>query len=245
MYTVSVNNTTSQPKVLDKIIDVLRRDDIGGRLLILGKPGSGKTTTLLDLAEELLERANNNDSKPIPIIFELSAWRDDSIDILDWLIIQLKQEYNLAPGISRFWLERGEVLPLLDGLDELGLEKQRKCIRAINEYLAKDAKRNLVVCCREEEYIAGDEQLSELHSAVCLQPLSNKQIQNYLEVFDRGDLWQSIENNPEFLELAKTPLLLSIMVVAYQGQAIQTKEELFDAYIERRFEVNPANKEEP
>ncbi|NJL61453.1 MAG: NACHT domain-containing protein [Methylacidiphilales bacterium] len=244
LYTVSVNNATSQPQVLDEMVDVLRRSDISGRLLILGQPGGGKTTTLLDLAEELLDKAKQDDKEPMPMIFELSAWRDDSVSILDWLILQLKQEYNLAPGISRVWLERGEILPLLDGLDELGLEKQRKCIQTINQYLAEDKKRDLVVCCREEEYHEGEELLSELHGAVCLQELSDGQIRDYLHQLNRGDLWQSIQSNGEFLELARIPLLLSMMLVAYQGRAIQTKEELFDAYIERRFELLPVGKGE-
>jgi DNA polymerase III delta prime subunit len=244
LYTVSVNNTTSQPQIINRMVDVLRRDDIGGRLLILGQPGSGKTTTLLELAEELLDKAKQHDLEPMPIIFELSAWRDDSVSILDWLVLQLKQEYNLPQGISRVWLEQGKILPLLDGLDELGLEKQRKCIRAINQYLVEDATRDLVVCCREEEYCEGEEQLSELHGAVCLQELCDGQIQDYLHQLNRRDLWQSIKNNLEFLELARTPLFLSMMVVAYQGRAIQTKEELFDAYIERRFELSPVEKGE-
>ncbi|NJR17251.1 MAG: NACHT domain-containing protein [Calothrix sp. CSU_2_0] len=244
LYTVSVNNAMSQPQVLDEMVDVLRRSDISGRLLILGQPGGGKTTTLLDLAEELLDKAKQDDKEPMPMIFELSAWRDDSVSILDWLILQLKQEYNLAPGISRVWLEQGEILPLLDGLDELGLEKQRKCIQTINQYLAEDKKRDLVVCCREEEYHEGEELLSELHGAVCLQELSDGQIRDYLHQLNRGDLWQSIQSNSEFLELARIPLLLSMMLVAYQGRAIQTKEELFDAYIERRFELLPVGKGE-
>ncbi|AKG20747.1 NACHT domain-containing protein [Calothrix sp. 336/3] len=244
LYTITANNTTSQPQALARVVDVLRRSDISGRLLILGKPGGGKTTTLLNLAEELLDKAKQNPSEPMPIIFELSAWRDDSVNILDWMIGQLKQEYNLAPGISRIWLEQGEILPLLDGLDELGSVKQRKCIQAINQYLAQDATRDLVVCCREEEYHQGEEQLSQLHGAICLQELSDGQIRDYLNQLNRGDLWQSIQSNHEFLELARTPLLLSIMLVAYQGRAIQTKEELFDAYIERRFELLPVGKGE-
>jgi GTPase SAR1 family protein len=243
-YTITANNTTSQPQASDRVVDVLRRSDISGRLLILGQPGGGKTTTLLNLAEELLDKAKQNPSEPMPMIFELSAWRDDSVNILDWMITQLKQEYNLAPGISRIWLEQGEILPLLDGLDELGLVKQRKCIQAINEYLAKDATRDLVVCCREEEYHQGEEQLSQLHGAICLQELSDEQIRDYLNQLNRGDLWQSIQSNHEFLELARTPLLLSMMLVAYKGRAIQTKEELFDAYIERRFDLLPVEKGE-
>jgi len=36
------------------MIEVLGRDDIQGRLLILGAPGAGKTTVLLSLAEQLV-----------------------------------------------------------------------------------------------------------------------------------------------------------------------------------------------
>ncbi|MBD2347028.1 NACHT domain-containing protein [Anabaena subtropica] len=245
LYTIATNQHTSPPQQINRLVEVLQRPDISSRLLILGQPGGGKTTTLLNLAEELLETAKQNDQAPMPLIFELSAWRDDSVNILDWLIIQLKEEYNLAPGISRFWLERGDILPLLDGLDELGLERQKKCIKAINQYLSEDAKRDLVVCCREEEYIAGEEQLTQLHGAICLQPLSDRQIQDYVNDLRRLHVWQEIQRNPEFLELARTPLLLSMMVVAYQGRAIQTKQDLFDAYIERRFNLLPVGKGEP
>jgi hypothetical protein len=75
--------------------------------------------------------------------------------------------------------------------------------------------------------------------------LSDRQIQDYLNYFNRPDLWQEIQINVEFLDLARTPLLLSMMVVAYQGRAIQTKQDLFDAYIERRFNLLPVGKGEP
>ena len=40
-----------------KMIEVFRREDVSGRLLILGHPGAGKTTTLLELARDLLVEA--------------------------------------------------------------------------------------------------------------------------------------------------------------------------------------------
>jgi len=46
---------------------------IGG-LLILGAPGSGKTTILLELARELLDLAQNEETHPIPVYFNLSSW---------------------------------------------------------------------------------------------------------------------------------------------------------------------------
>jgi len=244
-YKISTNQNTSSPQQTHRMIDVLYRADINGKLLILGQPGGGKTITLLNLAKELLERAKQDDRAPMPFIFELSAWQDDNANIFDWLIIQLKQKYHLKPGIIRFWLEQGDILPLFDGLDELGLKRQKKCIVAINQYLRENPTRHLVVCSREEEYHTGEEQLLELNGAVSLQQLSDGQIQNYLYQLNRDDLWQEIQRNAEFSELAKTPLLLSMMAVAYQGRAIQTKQELFDAYIDHKFGLPSINKREP
>jgi hypothetical protein len=50
----------------DQIIDVFNRDDIAGRLLILGTPGSGKTTTLLELAKDLIKHTQNQLNQHIP-----------------------------------------------------------------------------------------------------------------------------------------------------------------------------------
>ncbi|MDZ8259567.1 type II toxin-antitoxin system VapC family toxin [Nostoc sp. ChiQUE01b] len=57
LYTISANQNTSPPQQINRMVEVLQRKDIGSRLLILGQPGGGKTTTLLNLAEELLETA--------------------------------------------------------------------------------------------------------------------------------------------------------------------------------------------
>ena len=47
-------------------------DELGGELLILGSPGSGKTTLLLELARDLLDRAEQDDSHHIPVVFPCS-----------------------------------------------------------------------------------------------------------------------------------------------------------------------------
>lgn len=43
-------------------------DQSGGQLLILGEPGTGKTILLLELARNLLDKAVQDDSHPIPVI---------------------------------------------------------------------------------------------------------------------------------------------------------------------------------
>src|SRR5436189_229962 len=66
-----------------EIIDVFEKAN--GFLLILGEPGSGKTTLLLELADQLLENAEEDDSYAVPVIFNLSTW-NPQLTIELWLL---------------------------------------------------------------------------------------------------------------------------------------------------------------
>ncbi|MBD1900684.1 NACHT domain-containing protein [Trichocoleus sp. DQ-A3] len=219
---------TAESEPGKKIIDVFERDDIAGRLLILGAPGSGKTTMLLELAQDLILAAQQQPEKPIPVIFELSSWKDDKQAIADWLVADLKFRNNIPDAITREWLETGKLLPLLDGLDELKT-RQGKCIDRINEFLqTTSGLSQIVVCCREEEYKAGEEILT-LRGAVCLKPLEEKQIQCYLQRLNCGHLWHGMQNDPNgLLELAKMPLFLHLIPVAYPN-GLESKAERFNS----------------
>ena len=45
------------------------------RVLVLGEPGIGKTSTLYKFADELAQRALESDRAPIPLIVPLREWR--------------------------------------------------------------------------------------------------------------------------------------------------------------------------
>ena len=222
-------------KPTQKTIEFYDRDDIQGKLLILGEPGAGKTTELLDLAQDLVRRAIEDENAPIPIIFELSSWKDD-LPIKNWLIEQLPKLYRgLSKPVAEYWIENQRIIPLLDGLDELGLQKGDECIDAINQFLQESFQPGLVVCCRVEEYERFKYKLHELKGAIYLRPLSDAQIQQYLKDLNRSNIWnETIANEPIMLELVRTPLFLTMLVIAYQGRAIKTYSELFEKYIDKQ-----------
>jgi predicted NACHT family NTPase len=56
-------------------VDVFDRAQ--GSLLILGAPGAGKTTTLLQLVTSLVQRAELDDRQPVPVVLSLATWLDD------------------------------------------------------------------------------------------------------------------------------------------------------------------------
>ena len=235
--------------------DLLARDDIKGRLLILGEPGSGKTNELLAVAKALLQKAQQSTDQPIPVIFELSEWSShNETTFADWLSDQLKDKYNVSPEVSKHWIEQNQLFPLLDGLDELRRvdevetatskemdqkrqAKQTQCMRAINAFLDIHPSMPMVVCCRRKEYETlqtQGEYLKRISGAIYHQALDDDQIQNYFKDSNREHLWDALKNQPALLELARSPLFLLMFVVAYQGQPIQTTDELLDLYIEKQ-----------
>jgi len=119
-----------------KNIEVFDRPEVAGRLLILGKPGAGKTTTLLQLAEVLVTRAENDETKPIPALFNLSSWKSEDLTIVNWLVEQLNSKYGVDIDVGHKLVEKRQLVPLLDCLDELELEPQKRCVEAINHLLA-------------------------------------------------------------------------------------------------------------
>jgi Effector-associated domain 10/NACHT domain len=228
------------------LIETFGRNDIKKKLLILGAPGAGKTTALLSLAEQLVEGAISKPRTVIPVIFELSTWRNDNQSIESWLIEQL---YDLHGGnrkskLYEQWLERQVLLPLMDGLDELGLERQKKCTEKLNEFA--EHYPHLVVCCRVKEFETVDIKLRNLRGAVCLQSLSDLQIQHYFDSLQRPELWGAIQTTPSLqamLEptiegdpgLLRVPLFVKLVVDVYEPQQpISSKADLLDKYIDRQ-----------
>jgi len=223
-------------------LEVFDRTDIQGKLLILGKPGAGKTTTLLELARSLVKKALDDPSAPMPILLNLSSWKDPRQSIKDWTIAELTTK-GIGSKISAKWLEDQKLLPLLDGLDEVRSDLQPACVRAINQFLTGEGKPEaIVVCSRREEYELYPQKL-DLNGAIYLQELSDVQIEQYLKDINRLALWQVLHSDADLLELVRQPLLLSITLVAYrdelaeQSQALTSTQKrldfLLDAYVEK------------
>lgn len=229
-------NAESKPEDLIEATPTLKlfnRPDVQGRLLILGEPGSGKTTELLSLAQDLISQAQKNLDSPIPVIFEATAWKD-GYPFEDWLVAQLEVQYQLPKQVAQSWIKTNQLLPLLDGLDELGLAGQVGCIKSANEFLSRYLASPMVVCCRCEEYEQGKELLDQLNGVIYLQPVTDEQIQQYFKDLNREYLWASVQADVEIGELARSPLFLTMLVVAYQGQPIHTVQELLDVYIDKQ-----------
>jgi len=216
----------------------------GRTLLILGEPGSGKTITLLKLTEDLIARTEADLSQPIPVVFNLSSWAKKSQSIEQWLIQELQEKYQVSQVLGKDWVEKEDLLLLLDGLDEVKVEQRNTFVQALNQFIQTHGITELAVCCRIRDYQALTEKLT-LRSAICIQPLTNEQVNTYFaQIGERlNALRTGLQHDTELQALATSPLLLSIMSLAYQDCAIKDliqvgsvrdyHKHLFNTYINR------------
>jgi hypothetical protein len=249
---IKIGSDTNTNPDAPKIIDIFNQDEIAGKLLIVGEPGSGKTTTLLELAEALVDIAGEQSSKPIPVILNLSSWQLRQ-PIRKWIVGVLSAKYDKSPKTIEQWLNEKKLLPLLDGLDELELSLHEPCIRGINAFLSEQNRPQfLVICSRKEEYINCNTRLI-LNGAACLLPLNNEQIKNYLQQIQNFPHSHTLLQDAILLNLLCIPLFLSLAIISCQDislekwQKIDSSEErlryLWNTYIVKRLDYgNDASK---
>jgi hypothetical protein len=214
-----------------------------GRLLILGAPGAGKSTSLLHIAQQLIAAVETDQDAPIPVLVNLSQFhpesqpppilsrlrkrdsrsqaRDDRLE--RWIIGKLTERPGVSNEVARRWVQEDRIAVLLDGLDEVDDEYRAHLVRLLNTTFLHDHPEIIaVVCSRINEYLPlqdDKETRLQLPGAITLQPLSKAKIEEYLDAAKATGLREALPNDAALYELAQTPLTLSMMTLAYGGLA--------------------------
>jgi hypothetical protein len=196
------------------------------RLVVLGRPGAGKSVFALTLLLDLLEK--RAPSGLVPVLFPLVSWDPSALRLRDWMGQYLDETYHkgrtAGSSLYQGLVRAGRLLPILDGLDEIPAHLRPAGISQINHSL--DRGQQLVLTCREEEF-RNTVELSDvvtLAAVVRLLPLDSATVTDYLAKTTparRASAWAPVsghlESHPEaaLAQVLSTPLMVWLARVIY------------------------------
>ena len=177
-------------------------------VLLVGRPGSGKSTALARLMWELAQEGQ------IPVLIELRSWRTS---VLELICRFFRKDFFQEDNLQSLSMEQLEVLLderklvlLVDGVNELPSEVAR---RDVNEF-RKDYLKVPMVFTTRDLGLGGD---LGIENQLEMQPLTDKQMRAFVEAYLPGKAKEMLlQLKGRLRELGQTPLLLWMLCSVFR-----------------------------
>lgn len=201
------------------------------KLMLLGKPGAGKTTFLKHLSIQCI--TGDVLVRLVPIFVTLKDFSEaaNQVSLLEYINQQLT-EYELTSTQIANLFSWGRVLFLLDGLDEVQEKDTFRIFKEIRELSDKLNDNHFVITCR----IAAKEYTLEKFTEVEVADFDEEQVQafvtNWFKAKDSDldqQFLQQLKENEPIKELASNPLLLTLLCLEFEesGDFPNDRAELY------------------
>jgi NACHT domain/Pentapeptide repeats (8 copies) len=201
-------------------LEAVERHD---KLMILGKPGAGKTTFLKWLALQCNGGGVLEDRVPFFITLKEFAESEGQSDLLGFMAKQLT-----ACGVKNAEVEgakilhAGRAIVLLDGLDEVREDDHDRVLETIRQTVEKFDASKFVITCR----IAAREYIFDQFTEVEVADFKDDQIADFSRKwFQQADPIKAeqfpteLQALPGLQELATNPLLLTLLCLVFEENA--------------------------
>jgi hypothetical protein len=204
-------------------IDAYRAIADQKRLMVIGAPGSGKSMLLRQIALSYAEgRLAYIPYQPVTIILELNRLNETDKSLQDHLVEILRlNDFPHAENFVNVSLERGTLMLLLDGLDEVNSSKREQVVTQIKNLLDTFERCRAIITCRSAVY--RNDFAETVNQTLELVEFNDQQIQHFLRAWQPSmpagksteQLLRTLHDRPLLMALARNPLLLTIIAYLY------------------------------
>lgn len=215
------------------------------RLLLLGDPGSGKSTVIRVLAHQLALECLRSPSSACPVLVEASALLPPGEDSWMWLATAASSLAGCDERVAVFLaaaLEAGKAHLFVDGLDGIADLSRRTLVARTLRTLGERSP-GLRICVSARPMGAGSDGLMNWLKVWSLLPLDDAQAQSLLSLLTGSaqDVERQLAMRPWLTAIARgNPLLLNLLSLYTSEHGFQTPrsrvqlfEDMTDALLAR------------
>ncbi|WP_017652959.1 NACHT domain-containing protein [Fortiea contorta] len=220
-------------------IEVVERDD---KLMILGKPGTGKTIFLKWLA--LLCNWGEWKSASVPIFITLKDFAETrgQPSLLEYIATQWAECGVVTIPVTETLLNQGRGMVLLDGLDAVREGDIERVLREIRQFTARFYRNWLAIATQ----IASQEYIFEQFTEVEIADFNYQQITDFVskwfssqEPEKTANFLNELRANLPLQQLATNPLILTLLCLmftdkgSFYGQFGEIYQEALDIFLHK------------
>jgi hypothetical protein len=215
-------------------------------VIILGDPGSGKSTTLREVGIALAERGRRRVAPLIPVYVSLASYREvnrtgEPAEVMDLLCSAIPPSHaEIRKNLPNFIRQRRLVL-LFDAMDEMERSAYSQRVEKLSEFASSYTRQiRSVFACRTNDFIA-----SFKHRQLVILPFSYRQIVTYIKLnfpspliidgvnYPPAQTARLLLSSSEFNDVITNPLTLYLLREYLTDRQAwpRNRNELFEAYI--------------
>ena len=227
-------------------VDIARAILETSKMVLLGEPGSGKTTILEKLAYEFASEAlaQRLRASNIPVYVNLGSFGMDGrkrggrkSDAFYRFLIEETSQFMSVASFHRL-LRGGRLIFLFDGLNEMPRANYVKQCDDVRRFIEHYSNNKFVIACREADYL----DIFRMCEKLIILHLSDDQIRRFARTYlgepSRQFLHQLRTSPSPFRDLARNPYMLMVMlaIFAYRGNLPESRARMLRVFIESLLE---------